>query len=228
MGDAKLIYLAKRSAPLSKEAFPARWKQHSALPRNDPQRVLEVETVTYAQIDAVACGGADDDYDAIGLIELAGLQSIPAAARSLTARGDIAADELLTFADHIEPSTIFCSAEVLFDGPICTTSLIQFVRRAANLRPTPFVEAWRAAALAALTDPQLAPRLRRLVQNVVVAPPPSGRAYDGVLEVWFDDRDAALASVASLACDPNVVDVAASPMFLTTTVMHRAGRPPSG
>lgn len=225
MGKAKLVYLAKRNATIAKQDFPDRWRQHSALPREDPDRVLEVSAVTYAMIEAVACGVADDEYDAIGLVDLAGLQSIPAAAKALSARGEIAADELLTFDDYIEPCTVFCSVDVLRAGQIGGAGLIQFARRRAGVRPTAFVDAWRQAALADLSHAGLATQVRCFIQNVVVAPPPVARAYDGVQEIWFDDREAAIAAAQAMRDDPALVDEAASPVFLTTTVMHRATTP---
>jgi hypothetical protein len=178
-----MIYLARRNPALTREEFAKRWKKHAAVVgAGAPEALTEIRAARYC----IASGA--QEYDGVGLLSLASLNSIPSMHRALVGTEVSLADELRTFSTYVKDFAVYCSEEVLRDTPHTTHALLHFVRRSEAIGPTAFAAAWRDHARQ--LERSLDGTLRRHVLNHVIAAAPPGYGFDGVHELWCDSSAA--------------------------------------
>jgi hypothetical protein len=180
----KVIYLARRNPALTREEFAQRWKKHAAVVgAGAPDALTEIRAARYC----LASGA--QEYDGVGLLSLASLNSIPSMHGALVGTEVSLADELRTFSTYVKDFAVYCSEEVVRDTPPTSHVLLHFVRRSETIQPTTFAAAWRDHARH--LEQSLEGVLRRQVLNHVIAPAPPGCGFDGVHELWCDSSTAA-------------------------------------
>lgn len=181
----KMIYLARRNPALTREEFAERWRKHAAVVgAGAPEALTEIRAARYC----LASG--TQEYDGVGLLSLASLNSIPSMHHALVGTEISLADELRTFSTYVKDFAVYCADEVVRDTPHTTHALLYFVRRSSAIGPTAFGCAWRDYARRLETS--LDGTLRRHVLNHVIAPAPPGYGFDGVHELWCDSSAAAI------------------------------------
>ena len=179
----KMIYLARRNPALTREEFAQRWKKHAVVVgAGAPEALTETRAARYC----LASG--PQEYDGVGLLSLASLNSIPSMHRALVSTEVSLADELRTFSTYVKDFAVYCAEEVVRDTPHTTHALLRFVRRSESIEPTAFAYAWRDYARQ--LEQSLEGVLRRQVLNHVIAPAPPGYGFDGVHELWCDSSAA--------------------------------------
>lgn len=192
----KLIYLARRNPALTREHFATRWRKHSAhVGAGAPHAVAEIRSARYCLVQA-GIDYASDEYDGVGLMQLAGLNSIPAVHQAMVSTEVSLADELRTFSTYVKDFAMYCAEEVLADAGSASHAVLHFVRRSPSVGPSPFADAWRdyARDLAEALDGVLG----RHVLNHLIAPAPPGYGFDGVHELWCASSADATAITAEL------------------------------
>jgi hypothetical protein len=207
--NGKWIYLAQRNARLTREQFVERWLKHRTLGA-PPAMGAEFLSADYAAVHAgpFPAEGISDEYDAVGLFALRGLSSIPTVARFLKL-DHIQADEKRFFTTTSDRFSMFCAEKTLLDGEPTKHVVIQFLRRNQTISPYDFERRWEDQSAMALGNLNGDGSLKRYIQNVVVAPPPAGFAYDGVGEFWYADSGhlrTAAAAVSSAMRNSDFLD----------------------
>ncbi len=134
----KMIYLARRNPALTHEEFARRWRKHAAVVgAGAPAALTEIRTARYCLVSEA------QEYDGVGLLSLASLNSIPAMHRALVGTEVSLADELRTFSTYVKDFTVYCDEEVVRDTPATSHALLHFVRRSESIEPTAFAAEWR-------------------------------------------------------------------------------------
>ncbi|MGZ8807787.1 MAG: hypothetical protein ACXWZ0_12355 [Mycobacterium sp.] len=196
----KMIYLARRNPALAREEFAKRWMKHAkVVGAGAPEALTEIRTASYC----LASG--TQEYDGVGLLSLASLNSIPTMHRALVGTEVSLADELRTFSTYVKDFSVYCAEEAVCDTPPTTHAVLHFVRRSDTIGPTAFAAAWRDHARQ--LGQSLDSVLRRQVLNHVIVPAPPGYGFDGVHELWCDS----LADVSDITAElvaqrPNVTE----------------------
>ena len=187
----KMIYLARRNPALTSEEFATRWMKHAkVVGAGAPEALTEIRTARYC----LASGA--QEYDGVGLLSLASLNSIPTMHRALVGTEVSLADELRTFSTYVKDFSVYCAEEAVCDTPPTTHAVLHFVRRSDTIGPSAFASAWRDHARQ--LGQSLEGVLRRQVLNHVIAPAPPGYGFDGVHELWCDSSTAAADITAEL------------------------------
>lgn len=225
--SGKWIYLAQRNPRLGRQQFFERWLNHRRIGVL-PEMVAEFAGAAYSAIREGNRGLEllSDEYDGIGLFPLKGLHSIPTVAAILK-RDYIKADELRFFGRFSEDFSLFCSEDVVRNGPETDALVVQFLRRHPDVPPGDFIAQWRESATAVLESPAIGGGLSRYIQNTVVALPPPGFGYDGIAELWFTDTaamDKALPEIDRMLAATPFIDGRNS-LFTAGDIIMRRPRP---
>ena len=188
----KLVYLARRNPALTHEEFARRWLKHATnVSAGAPEALTEIRMARYCLVEAGA------EYDGVGLLSLASLNSIPAMHRALVGTEVSLADELRTFSTYRQGlHRLLRRASPARHTYPRRTPCMHFVRRSASIGPTAYAAAWRVYARQ--LEQSLEGTLRRHVLNHVIAPAPAGYGFDGVHELWCESSQGAAAIVAEL------------------------------
>jgi len=180
----KVVYLARRNPGLSRDEFPARWRQHSLLagsmPSIRPGFNQVAQCINLYDRDAVPRAALD--YDGVNLLTL-----VDPAYASIPWQSDevlelILPDELATFDGYVRHFSLTALEHVIAGGPMRPYCLILFLKRDRKMTMEAFAPALiathRAAAQAAGG---------RAIVNIVTDRQP-GYNYDAVTELWFDSE----------------------------------------
>jgi len=204
MFNAKVIYLARRNPAIAKEAFPERWRQHSAFGRPLIKRSeMGYNTVCYCLIEEDTDGAVDPSgpYDAVCLMHLEGLHSIgPAIRRAnhVLLAPEVAADELRTFDRYVKDAKLFCAFEPVLNGPETEWCVLLMMSRIADISPTAFLRQTRGSMQSLLALPEVIEHVTRVVQHSVLVRPERDFDYDVAQEYWFDSHAAMVAGSAAI------------------------------
>ncbi|TPG29558.1 hypothetical protein [Mycolicibacterium hodleri] len=191
---AKAIYLADRNPRLTHGQFADRWLEHNRVTTGLCGRVMRRETaaVRYCLVNHAGdiLEGASAEHDGVALFGLRGPYAVPAFAAVVGHTDATYADELRTFSRPVKDFTVYTSSDVVAAGPETGVVVLHFVRRRTDVLPSDFVAAWVGGHRDLLAGGGAGGgRLRRCVQNLLVAPAPQGFAFDGIAEYWFDTID---------------------------------------
>lgn len=190
----KMIYLARRNPALAAEQFPQAWREHSALGAactNVRDRILSVAQCSRILGDETL-RGASDAYDGVNLLSLRDLEAATAIWNDPETLAVMRPDEPRVFSTYVRDFTLVCEERVVRDEPRGTTCLVGFLRRAATVT----LADWKTRIAPGAVDASMAGGAfavaRRVVHDVVHAPPPPGYEYDSIVEWWFDSPGTAL------------------------------------
>lgn len=183
----KVIYLARRNPALSREEFPARWRQHSLLAGSMPS--IRPGFAQVAQClnlyDRAVVARASLDYDGVNLLTMTSPDRIEAVWQSDEVHNLVLPDELATFDRYVRQFSLTTQEHVVADGPMQPYCLIVFLKRDRNVEldafATMLLDAYRAMADGG----------RRAVVNLVTDRQP-GYNFDAVTELWFASTDEAI------------------------------------
>lgn len=194
---ARMMYFANRNPALSPEEFPVRWRKHASyVAKNkdiNPWFTWSAQCLVLREPHGI--GGATGRFDGMTLM---GLKDEPSRAK-LHRMGHtsvfVRTDELETFAEYVEHFTLNGQDRVVKDGPWGKGAIVVFdcLRRRHGLDPAGFHAALAQSAGQLAATPGLA---RLTIAEI--APPLPARIdlrYDGILEWWFADLDAARAAL---------------------------------
>jgi hypothetical protein len=190
----KSIYLARRNAALTPEAFRERWKQHSAL-TGTTQRIRPyfTQVVQCARHDGIGPVDATTDFDGanlLGLVERSGGYGVFDEPEH---RDIMLPDELLTFSGPIRDCTLVTREHVCKPDVYSRYLVLRFLKFAEREDIEAQFERWCEDQSAQDREGIAADLVRRSVANLVVEPPPHGMDFDFVTETWFADA-------AAIAC----------------------------
>jgi hypothetical protein len=190
----KTIYLARRNPSISVENFPARWKQHAALAARFPSITNMFKGVVQCikVQDADRFPHARNDYDGVNLLTMR--SDVAEHATSIWKDPDTIAtmrpDELSVFDDYVENFSMIARERIVLEGQLTGTCVIAFLKRQNGMDADHFIGLWRSLQEESLNSCEIyVQRLRRLVENRIVLPPPAGYEFDLVSESWFDSLD---------------------------------------
>lgn len=140
----KLIYLARRSPALAREAFAARWRQHGALGMSMP-RWKNVWRYTQCDVlsDADGVAGVDHRYDGVALIAQRSLEHRRAHFGDRSSQHVMEVDEAETFAERVANFCAPYDARLVFEtGEEAGFKIFRFLQRSANISPYDFNGEW--------------------------------------------------------------------------------------
>lgn len=189
----KVIYLARRNPRLTREEFPARWRQHSLLAGSMPS--IRPGFVQVAQClnlyDREVVPRATLDYDGVNLLTLVDAAFASAPWQSDEVLELVLPDELATFDGYVRHFSLTTTEQVVHSGPMQPFCLIHFLKRDRRLDMAQFTAALCEAHGAMAADGAMGGR--RAVVNIVTDRQP-GYNYDAVTEQWFASADEARAA----------------------------------
>jgi len=190
----KVVYLARRNPRLSREEFPARWRQHSLL-AGSCQSIRS----GFAQVaqcinlyDRAIVPRANLDFDGVNLLSFVAPHYADAVWQQDEVHDLLLPDELQTFDTYVRYFSLTALEHVVSPGPMTPYCLIHFLKRDPRIDPAEFAEALAGA------HGKVADGKRRAVVNLVTDRMP-GYNFDAITEVWFADLDDARAFLADEA-----------------------------
>lgn len=216
----KRLYFGLRNPQLAADEFPARWKQHPQLGGQFPDLLRRHVRVMYGVVhQAPGLPRAQAHaYDGIGLLWLGSPEQLDRPNDDPNVTPTMRRDELAVFQRPVYDAAMVVEETAVVDGPLTGVALLHCVKRKPGTSPADFTAACEALR------PQLAqaPAIRRCASGVVVRQPTID--FDGLLELWFDSVEAALAAPG---CDlAALVDAQASASFLLEICHQRLSPSP--
>ena len=194
----KVIYLARRNPKLTREEFPARWRQHSLLAGSMPS--IRSGFAQVAQClnvyDRAVVARASLAHDGVNLLTLTDPSFATAMWQSDEVQELILPDELQTFDTYVRYFSLVTRETVVAGGSMAPVCLITFLKRDRHLSIDGFIKALCAA------HGETAEGLGRAVVNEVTDRPP-GYNYDAVTELWFPDIESGARFLGSAAYAEN-------------------------
>ncbi len=180
----KVIYLAKRNPRLSREEFPARWRQHSLLAGSCPSIRPGFSQVAQCinVYDRTVVPRASLEYDGVNLLSFLAPHFAPAVWESDEVHELLLPDELETFDTYVRYFSLPALEHIVSPGGRAPYCLINFLKRDLRLGMDEFAQAIAEAHGAAANG------TRRAVVNLVTDRMP-GYNFDAVTEMWFNDLD---------------------------------------
>lgn len=182
----KVVYIAKRNPRLSREEFPARWRQHSllagSLPSIRPGFAQVAQCLNVYDRDVVP--RASLEYDGVNLLTMVTPEHAAAIWQSDEVHNFILSDELETFSTYVRYFSISTLEHVVSEGGMNHFCLIHFLKRDPRMGLAAFGEGLAKAHGA------MAGGSRRAVVNLVTDRMP-GYNFDAVTELWFSGLDEA-------------------------------------
>lgn len=231
--DYKLIYLARRNPSVAMADWPRAWRSHAVFASQFPVIGGRVTGLSYcARVPEPTLDGAPFDppgassaYDGVAVVASASAEDL-GGELSAQDRTRIDRDELRVF-DANTPSFSFRCRESLVHGAAPgPAAVIRFLARRPDAAPEDFQARWGRHAELAVAACDAAGTVTRYVHDELIAPPPPGYPFDGVVETWFSGVEAATRSFAEAAFAPVARDLAAfcdleRSVVLLTHVVHR-------
>lgn len=189
----KLIYLARRNPALAAEEFPEAWRSHAALAGKFATSLGKHFLSSHQCVKDRNVGVSallTNDYDGSTILAMKSWKDLLAARYHPHSLEELFEDEKRVFAGAVDDWTMAVEESVIVDGDATSHVLLSFV--------TPKkCDAFNNASLtAAGLLPAAFPDAKRIVWNEVVDP---ARAYRfaAVIEVWFSNREQALAAASN-------------------------------
>lgn len=191
----KLIYLTARHPGLSRSAFVDRWRQHAALGMSRP-RWINIER--YVHCDVLTPSepflGISDHYDGIGMLWHRSRAHRQAHLADTTSRGEMEADEAMTFATPINDCCLLVEEREIFSSGVTDASTIKLFRFARLADDTPMSALHHLIMTARTAVARNSARPLRHCVDLPIDPQTEGRAKWGlpcsvVEEFWFEDQD---------------------------------------
>ena len=182
----KVIYLARRNPALSRDEFPARWRQHSLLAGSMPSIRPGFSQVAQCLnlYDRSFVPRAALDYDGVNLLTFNDAERVTAVWQSDEVHNLVLPDELATFDRYVRQFSLTAEEHLVGQGPMQPFCLIVFLKRDRKLSLDEFghgiVEAHRKTGQGG----------RRAVVNLVTDRQPDYN-FDAVTELWFASAEEA-------------------------------------
>ncbi|WP_279351435.1 EthD domain-containing protein [Erythrobacter litoralis] len=189
----KLIYLARRNPALAPAEFPEAWRSHAALAGKFAtslgKHFLSSHQCVKDREEGVSAL-LTKDYDGSTILGMKSWEDLLAARYHPHSLEELYEDEKRVFAGAVDNWTMAVEESVIVDGDATSHVLLSFV---SPEKRDGFDLASRAAAGRL---PAAFPDAKRIVWNEVVDPAKAYR-FAAVIEVWFPNRDKALAAASN-------------------------------
>ena len=183
----KVIYLARRNPSLTREEFPARWRQHSLLAGSMPS--IRPGFAQVAQClnlyDRAVVPRASLDYDGVNLLTMTSPDRIETVWQSDEVHNLVLPDELATFDRYVRQFSLTAQEYVVANGPMQPYCLIVFLKRDRKVELDAFGKTLIDAHGTMAADGE------RAVVNLVTDRQP-GYNFDAVTELWFGSTEKAI------------------------------------
>lgn len=185
----KAIYLAKRHASLSAEAFPDRWRQHSALAASlsGLRGFFTGATQCSRLLGAQFPEGASCEFDGIALVGLRNLESATSIWSKPETRETMQPDELRVFTRLVVESWLAVEEELLQGEAGGSVVVFRFCRARTGQSREWLLKMLREQVAPLERAGEGGALLVRQVHNRVVQVPSAEFAFDVVTECWFAD-----------------------------------------
>jgi hypothetical protein len=212
---ARMMYFANRNPALSPEEWPGRWRKHASYVAKamniNPWFTWSAQCLCVREPHGIP--GATGRFDGMTLMGLRDEEC----RRKLHHMGHtsvfVRLDEMETFAEYVEHFTLNGEDAVIRDGAWGKGTIVVFtcLRRRHDVAPAAFHAALAAHVARLSADRGFSARLTRATVTQVGAPWPvrTDLRYDGIMELWFPDLDAARAAFTD-ASTAAILDEAAA------------------
>ncbi len=189
----KRFYFARRNASLTRDEFPARWRQHAELGGSFPDGLRRHPRINYGIVEAIDGGTPTMQFDGIGILWLGSPEWLDRASGDPAHRPTMQRDELLVFTQPVYDSAMVVEEHIAMAGPLGKSAILRFMKRADGVSEESFGQACDAIG-AKLAGGGSGTGVRRVAWSSTVRPPTI--AFDCAIEFWFDTaKDAAAAMV---------------------------------
>ena len=234
-GKYKLIYLARRAKPVSREEWPRTWRSHAVFASQFRNLEAKIDWLRYCnRVDEPSVDGEPIDvpalsvaHDGVAVAASDTLEGIKGGAFSKQDRELIDEDERRVF-DMLTPNfTYFTKETVLKDGPLGEAALFRFLPRREGLDPDKFDRRYRREhAVRCENEIGSIAGLSRAILNHPVHEPLPLFPFDGISEFWFETSDDAVRALTVGQFDVMSGDIsefcrAEREVMMLTSVSHR-------
>ena len=227
----KLIYLAERSAALTREQFTQRWRRHFELARSRPRwrhvsRYIQCDVLTELAQEL----GTPDIYEGSASVWYRSVEAHAQSVAETSSQRVMEADEVEVFSRLVRNFAVLTEERVLRGAGDGQAKLHLFLRRAPDVPEAIFRQRLVDVHAPLLLADQT---LRRYVQSIPIKPEAerqAGLPFDLVEELWFDGIEQLAAScrriIAHSALRQNLRQIAHDWVLLPTNenVLYRDER----
>jgi hypothetical protein len=196
--SAKLIYLARRAATVTREEWPRIWRSHAIFASQFPVLEAKIDWMRYCNRIERDVPGISQLHDGVAIAASRSLAGLNGAGFAEAERAAIDADELRVF-DMLTPNfTYYCEEQPILPGALGEVAVFMFLARQTSLSHAEWHALWTgdhaAFAAAAVTAPG---GPMRYVHNHPLHDPLPLFPFDGIAEAWFTSADEAVAALQS-------------------------------
>jgi len=224
----KLIYLARRAAPVTREDWPRTWRSHAVFASQFPALESGIAYMRYCnRVEDVAIDGLSDAHDGVAMAGGDRLEALNGTGFGAEDRARIDEDELRVFDMPTPNFTFYCTEAALRDGKPGEAAVYRFLPRPPGMTRDSFDNRWSEQHAQVAKDAIAGiDAITRYVHNRPVHEPLDLFPFDGIVETWFANVDEAVAALSGEALDPIAQDLAAfcdmdRSVTLLTKVCHR-------
>lgn len=206
MSAFKYIYLARRGPTISAEDWPRAWRAHAKFASQFPVIGNHLEGVVYCA--RLYAPGTTQDCDGVAIASSA--EPFLSIEMRPQDRARLDADELRTFGAYVPTFAFNCRETLILDRAPGDAAVIRFLARKADISRDTFLARWHGTcADTAKRVIETVGAVTRHAYNTLTEAPPPGYPFDGIVETWFRDSDAASASLTDDALAPLMREFAA-------------------